>query len=234
MDMGGITREEDAPLPIARDLPLIDAEEREPGRIADRDVRAAAAIDHRLHIGECGGLAWMRRIGLADRRDDTRPSARDRKGGQGTVTMQEDRNLIGCRRTLARQANIGERPIVALRLAGEFDSRAVPHGAVGTIAADEPRRAHSLFAAIGAMQTRFDPTLLLGETDELDLPLDSDAERAEMGGEQPLDVALRQHEREMIGARNVVEAGAAEHLAIAADRDGVGAQPRFEEGRRRA
>jgi hypothetical protein len=74
----------------------------------------------------------------------------------------------------------------------------------------------------------FDAVVALNERKQLDLPFHFDAERLEVLDQKALGVPLRDHEREVVFARDVVEAGTPENDLSGAQRSAVSLQSRIE------
>ena len=95
-------------------------------------------------------------IGFADGHHDTKARAGHRKDDEQTVVMQEQRDLICGRGLFSFQLHVGEHPVVRLGLAVEGDAKPMPHGAMGAVAANEPKRPNRLRTAIRAPETGLD------------------------------------------------------------------------------
>jgi hypothetical protein len=80
----------------------------------------------------------------------------------------------------------------------------------------------------------FDAVVALDERKQLDLSFHFDAKRPEVLDKKALGVPLRDHEREVVFACDVVEAGAPENDLSGTHRSAVSPQTRIEKGSRAA
>ena len=189
--MGGVARQEDAALGVVRHLAFVDAEVGQPHRVDDTKAASGAPVHHGLDLGERRGRGLgCDEVGLADRRDDARPAARDREDHEGSVAVQVDGELVARRFAIALKADVGQHPVVALGRTAERDVQSVPDRAMGAVAADQPGRPHGLFASVGMAKARVDVIAAVGEARQLHLAFHNDPQRLEVLVQEALGVAL--------------------------------------------
>ena len=169
VDVRRVAGDERAPLPIVWCVAEGDAEGGEPVRIADRCAARTALVQPALEIRQrrvCGRALGGELVGL---HGQSLAVLAEREGRQQAVGMQEDVQLVVRQRPLDADVADGEGGLHSR--AREVPAQAVARGAVGTVAADQPRRTHGLFAVIGVAQGGRHALAILREAHQLDAPL---------------------------------------------------------------
>jgi hypothetical protein len=206
MDVRGVAGDEDPSLPVAVDEPVADPEDRRPAEIRGRGRLGGEAVDHGLDLVERGS----RSIG-----DQALLRLRGRRGRElgrhehrhpvAAVTWQRDANqeVVGLALSLVQRPDhdAGRKAPVDLDVAEhvllgkcptlEGQPEALPHRAVGAVAADEILRTDGL-RSVRPLQRRDDSVLVGVEPLQLDAALDLAGQLRELLPEDPLGLVLRE------------------------------------------
>ena len=119
--------------------------------------------------------------------------ADDRKEGENAVAMPEDVEMI-CRVQTGNVA-VGQCPVRLEGRALERKAEPVAHGRVSAVASHEPVGLERFPRAVCTCEHGFDGGPLVGETRQLDRPLDRHAGHGQPFLEHPLGLALGNHQR---------------------------------------
>ena len=98
----------------------------------------------------------------------------------------------------AVQRDVGQQPVLRVRLPIERKPELVAHAAVRAVAADDVPGAHLDLAARGVAQRGVDGVAALGEAQQLDALLDRAAEFLHAGAQQQFGLALREVQHEAV------------------------------------
>src|SRR5262249_29170016 len=131
--------------------------------------------------------------GMTDIRNNPITPRRNREYHQNAVTMPVCGDFRG-REWKCPQMNVGQNPVTWQCIAEKRQAETMSHGAVGTLAADQPLGLERPFAVLGGTQRRRDTFRRWTEGDEFGFTLDTNAEVRQMRFEQPLRFRLRQHQ----------------------------------------
>ena len=219
--MRGVAREKRAIHAIVRDAALVDGKSRLPLRTDDADIRAAAAVDRRLKIGE-------RRFGLVClvvKGDDDAPNAIGETADEDDVAVAQIEPQLVARNVRAFELQIAEKERVRDGVPFEIDAEKVADGAVRAVAAGDPVESLGRVRRSFAREFRIDAGGVLMESGERHTALDAAAERRKMIDEQPFGLVLREREQKCETARDTIERKIGDMLPRAVDRDPVQRPP---------
>jgi len=98
----------------------------------------------------------------------------------------------------AVQCDVGQQPVLRVRLPLEREPDLLAHAAVRAVAADHVAGAHLDLPAVGAAERDVDGVAALGQAHQLDALLDGAAECLHAGAQQGLGLALREVQRKTV------------------------------------
>src|SRR5262252_811939 len=204
--MGGVAREEDAASAVARDLPVMEPEMREPRRVANDDRALRGKGDDRLQLLErqrtfgrfvpAGPVAP--RLGASDGDSDDPPGGRrtQRKEDGGPTFAEERIDGAGLERAVS--LHVAQHEILQVAATLEGEPGPASHDAVCAIATDEIASQDLLLVTVGTSKQALDEAFPTLELDQLHTSLDGDTLTAEVLHQEPLGLRLRDEEDERV------------------------------------
>jgi hypothetical protein len=189
MDMPGIADKKSASFPEPISDTMMDAVGREPVDAIDLEFER---LDHLLRdVGKGQRLGAIGSL-IADGADEPGACSRLHREHHQEVGLVE----IDVHFTIHRRAaapNIGHVEDLPIGSAWEIGANNIAHGGTGTITASDKERLAHLRRAVCSPIARAHMRPVIGEFEQLGVPLDRDAKRREAFDEQPLMLVLRKH-----------------------------------------
>jgi hypothetical protein len=218
VDVRGVSCEQHAPAPVGGGRLEVTLEGRQPSGLADLDGPRRTLRDQLLNLRERWRLASaVSRVG----HDQAPVPAAHRDADQGQpVRAEEGVNRVVSAGTVQR--DVGQPPLLRVRLPLERKPGLMAHAAVRTVAADHVARAHLDLPPGGVAEQGVHGVAALGQAHQLGTLLDDAAEFPHASPQQSFGLALREMQGEAV-PRAVAGKVQVQEVSLA----GVPAQPPY-------